>query len=142
MRNSRRLSASVAPGHLALHFDGAAQCVHDATELDEQPVAGGFDQTALVFGDFRIDEFVARRFEALKVVLERLMIWVVAPGLDDRHDRLCVDKPRQVIDVAVRVVAVDAAAEPDDVANAQVVREDLLDGGPIKARIARLHVAE
>jgi hypothetical protein len=26
-----------------LHFDRTAQCIHDAAELDEQPVASGFD---------------------------------------------------------------------------------------------------
>ena len=62
MRNSMRLSGGkpvLRKGISPLHFDRTAQCIHDAAELDEQPVAGGFDQTALVLGDFRIEELVA-----------------------------------------------------------------------------------
>src|SRR5215470_14848608 len=40
--------AGVALGHLALHFDRAAQRVDDAAELDQQPITGGFDQAAAV----------------------------------------------------------------------------------------------
>jgi hypothetical protein len=46
----------MAPGHLALHLDGAAQCIHHTAELDEQSVAGGFDEAAAMLGDFRIEE--------------------------------------------------------------------------------------
>jgi hypothetical protein len=58
------LNAGVAPGHLALHVDRTAKRIDDAAKLDEQPVAGGFDQTALVLGDFRIEEIAPQRFEA------------------------------------------------------------------------------
>src|SRR5215831_4204699 len=43
----------VAPGHLALHLDGAAQRIHHTAKFDEQPVAGGFDEAAPALGDFR-----------------------------------------------------------------------------------------
>ena len=56
----------VAPGHLALHLDGAAQRIHHTAKLDQQPVAGGFDEAPLVLGDFRIEEFAAQRLEAFE----------------------------------------------------------------------------
>ena len=56
----------VAPGHLALHLDGAAQCIHHTAELDEQPVAGGLDEATPVLGDFRIEELAAQRSEAFE----------------------------------------------------------------------------
>jgi hypothetical protein len=56
--------ARVMPGHLALHLDGAAQCIDHAAELDEQPVAGGLDETTLVLGDFRVDHLAAQGLEA------------------------------------------------------------------------------
>ena len=58
--------AGVAPGHLALHLDGAAQCIDHTAELDEQPVAGGLDEAAPVLGDFRIEELAAQRLEAFE----------------------------------------------------------------------------
>jgi len=58
--------AGVAPGHLVLDIDGAAQCVDDTAELDEQPVAGGLDEAAAVLGDFRIEEIATQRFEAFE----------------------------------------------------------------------------
>ena len=65
---------------------------------------------------------------------ERLVVRVVRVGLDDRDDRLGVDEPGEVVDVAVGVVAGDPPAEPDDVADAQVVGEDALDGRRGRAR--------
>src|SRR5262249_46456159 len=53
-------------GHLALHLDRAAQRVHHTAELDQQPVAGGLDQTAAVLGDLRIEELAAQRPEAFE----------------------------------------------------------------------------
>ena len=58
--------AGVAPGHLALHVDGAAQCVDHTAELDQQPVAGGFDQAATMLDDFWIKEFAAQRSKAFE----------------------------------------------------------------------------
>ncbi len=94
---------------------------------------------------------VAGRFEPAEVVLERLVVGVVGAGLDDRHDGSRIDEPRQVVDVAVGVVAVDSAAQPDDVADAQVIGEDLSRGprgrgrgcgpGPRRAGIPRSSAA-
>ena len=58
--------AGVAPGHFVLHFDGTAQCIHHAGELDQEPVAGGLDEAAAVLGEFRIEELAAQRFEAFE----------------------------------------------------------------------------
>jgi hypothetical protein len=46
--------------------DGATQRIDDTTELDQQPVAGGFDEAALVPGDFRIEELATQCSEAFK----------------------------------------------------------------------------
>src|SRR5262249_55288749 len=51
-----RRYTGVAQRHLALHFDGAANRVDDAGELDQQPVTHGSDDAAAVFLDLRIDE--------------------------------------------------------------------------------------
>jgi hypothetical protein len=44
-------------GHVALHCGGAAQRIDDAGELNEQAVAGGLDDAALIVGDARVDQF-------------------------------------------------------------------------------------
>jgi len=57
MRNSMRRASGtlgVAQRHLALHLDRAAHRVDDAGELDEQPVAGGFDDAPAMLLDLRI----------------------------------------------------------------------------------------
>ena len=53
-----------------------------------------------------------------------------------------IDEPRQVVDVAVGVVAVDAPAQPDDVADAQVIGEDPFDVRAVEAGVAGLDLAE
>ena len=70
------------------------------------------------------------------------MVRVIGAWLDDRDDGSRIDKPRQVVDVAVRVVAVDPPPEPDDVADSEVVGEDLLDGRAVEAGVAGLDLAE
>ena len=52
--------------HRPLHLDRAAYSIDDARELHQQAVAGGLDDAAVVFGDFRINELGAERFEALE----------------------------------------------------------------------------
>jgi len=42
-----------------LDLAGAAQCIDDTTELDEQAVARRFDQPAVMRGDRRVDHFGA-----------------------------------------------------------------------------------
>ena len=63
-------------------------------------------------------------------------------GLDDGDDRVRVDEPGQVVDVAVGVVAVDAPAQPDDVADAEVVGEDPLHRLAVEPGVAGLDLAE
>ena len=51
----------VAGYHLALHFDGAAHRVDDAGKLDKKAIAGSLNNSAPMFGDLRIAEFMADR---------------------------------------------------------------------------------
>src|SRR5262249_44516737 len=46
-----RRHALVALRHAALNMDRAAHRVHDAAELDQHPIAGGFNDAPAVFGD-------------------------------------------------------------------------------------------
>jgi hypothetical protein len=69
MRNSMRLSAATAvlrSGHRLLHRDRAPHRIDDARKFDQHPVAGGLDDAAVVFGDFRIEKLMAQRFEAFE----------------------------------------------------------------------------
>jgi hypothetical protein len=75
MRNSMRRSAGVAALraiHLPLHLDRTARRIDDAGKLDQEAVAGGFDDAATMLGDFGIAEFPAnlpqRRERALFVL--------------------------------------------------------------------------
>ena len=49
------------------------------------------------------------------------MICVGLVGFDDGYDGVGVGEAREVVDVAVGVVAGDAAVEPDDVCRAEVI---------------------
>jgi hypothetical protein len=46
-----------------LQLDGTAQRVDDAGQLDQEAVAGRFDDAAPVLGDLRLDQLAARRLE-------------------------------------------------------------------------------
>ena len=46
-----------------MHFGRAAQRVDHAGELDEQPVAGGFNDAAPVLGDLGVDQLTAMRLQ-------------------------------------------------------------------------------
>ena len=95
----------------------------------------------------RLAVLVAGLLEPSQVLLQRLVIGVGSARLDDGDDGPGVDEPRQVVDVAVGVVADDPAAEPDNVPGAEVVGEDALEGrrgrasgcapGPRRAGIPR-----
>jgi hypothetical protein len=60
-----RRRARVPLGYRLLDLDCAAHRIDDAGKFDQQAVAGGLDDAALVFGDFRIEELAAQRLEAL-----------------------------------------------------------------------------
>jgi hypothetical protein len=52
---------SVALDHAVLHVDGAADGVDDASELDEDAVAGTLDDAAMMQGDGWINQVAAQR---------------------------------------------------------------------------------
>ena len=58
--------ACVALDHAGLHFDGAADRVHDAAKLDNASIAGAFDDAASMSGDGWIDEVAAEPPQARK----------------------------------------------------------------------------
>src|SRR5262249_5700513 len=47
-----------------LRLDGAPQCVDDASELDQHAVAGGLDDAAVVYGNFKVDHLAPERLQA------------------------------------------------------------------------------
>jgi|SRR5271163_754145 len=61
-----RPDARVSLRHRLLHLDRAAHRIDDAGKFDQQAVAGGLDDAAAMFGDFRIDELMAQRLEAFE----------------------------------------------------------------------------
>src|SRR5262245_37749958 len=62
--------------------------------------------------------------------------------LDHRHDGAWIDEAGEVVDVPMRVVAGDAASEPEDIAHAEVVRERPLQRVPRQAGVPRLRLAQ
>ena len=74
-----------------------------------------------------------------EIVRERLVVGVVGARLDHGHDGPRIDETGEVVHVAVRVVADDAPAQPDDVADAQIIGQDLLQLRAVETRVAALH---
>ena len=70
------------------------------------------------------------------------MVGVRRVGLLGQHDGRLVDEAAEVVDVPVRVVAGDAAAEPEDLARAQVRGQDPLQLLARQPRVARLDLVE
>ena len=62
MRRSAGTSG-VSFSHLALHLDGATHRVDDAGKLDEQAVAGRFDDAAAVLLDLRVGKLAPQRLQ-------------------------------------------------------------------------------
>ena len=60
-----------------------------------------------------------------QVFLQRLVVGVVLVGFDHGEHGIRGDEARNVIDVAVRVVALDAAAQPDYFFYSQIISKDL-----------------
>ena len=58
-------SFRIALGHSALDFGRASYCVHHARELGKEAVAGVFHNSAPVFRDLRVDQFLEVRLQAL-----------------------------------------------------------------------------
>jgi hypothetical protein len=53
------LHASIPLGHTLLPLHCAAECIHDAGELNEKSVAGGLYQPTSVLSDLGIDDLAA-----------------------------------------------------------------------------------
>ena len=85
---------------------------------------------------------VARRSQASQIVVQGRIIFVLLIRLDHRDDRVGRDEAGDVVDVAVRVVAGDALAEPDDRLDSEIVGKHLLVGSAIHGRIALLRGRE
>src|ERR1700722_17143018 len=52
--------------HLLLNGHRTGDCIHRAGELDQHPVAGSLDDTTVMRGDHRIDQFASVRFQRLQ----------------------------------------------------------------------------
>src|SRR5262249_35067643 len=61
-----RIEPGVAFGHPRLDFARAAQRVDDAAELDQEAVAGGLDDAAVMRGDPRVEQRGADRLQAFE----------------------------------------------------------------------------
>jgi len=68
MRNLMRRSsvASLAIHHSALHLGRATDRIDDARKFNEDAVAGGLDDAALVLLDFRIDQLPSMRLKPVE----------------------------------------------------------------------------
>jgi hypothetical protein len=107
---------------------------HDAVGDVEVGVAGG--QAALLeddgaghgkFDDVeRLAGLICSGAEAAEIVAEGLVVYIFGISLDHGDDGVGGDEAGEVVDVAVSVVAEDAAAEPDGVRGAEVIGEELL----------------
>ena len=68
--------------------------------------------------------------QAREIFLQRLVVGAGFIGLDHGDHRIGRGEARDVVDVAVGVVAGDAAAQPDDFGGAQIIRQRALDLAP------------
>ena len=77
--------AGVALGHAVLHFDGAAHGVDHAAELDENAVAGSFDDASVMRVDGGIDQIAAQPTQAReRAILVRSREPAVADDVRDQ----------------------------------------------------------
>ncbi|MGB5185065.1 MAG: hypothetical protein WBO12_23165 [Xanthobacteraceae bacterium] len=58
-----RRNTGIALDHIALNIDRAAYRVDNANELHQDAIASGFNNSAAMFGDLGINEFLAMRFD-------------------------------------------------------------------------------
>ncbi len=65
--------------------------------------------------------------QAREIFLKWLVIFVVTIFFDDRHNRSFGNKTREIVDVAIGIVAGDAVAKPENIANSQIIPQALLD---------------
>src|SRR5271165_4791709 len=74
--------------------------------------------------------------------MQRRVIFTSLILVDHRDHGVWSDKARDVVDVAVSIVAGDSAIEPDDGLHSQIIGKHLLIGGAIHGRIALLNAGE
>ena len=87
----------------------------------------------------RPTERVGHAAQELEIFGERLVVLVGAVGLARDDDGGGADEAREVVDVTVRVVAGDAAVEPQRLRHAELLREHALEIALGHARVADLH---
>jgi hypothetical protein len=68
-------------------FDPIAHGIDDAWKLDQQPVAGGFDDAAAMISDFRSDEGASYRLQRRERALLVLALQPQVPGDIGHQDR-------------------------------------------------------
>ena len=78
----------------------------------------------------------AHSVETVEILLERLEVWIVFVLLHSGDDGGWTDETRDVIDMAIRVVALDAIAEPENLFYPEFVAEFFLDGRAVERGIA------
>ena len=58
--------AGIALGHAVLHLDGAANGIDDASELNEDAIAGPLNDATMMQSDGRVDQIAAQRAQPRK----------------------------------------------------------------------------
>jgi len=123
---------------------------HDAVGDVKVGVAGGeaaaFEDYGLRHGQFDHGELlailIAGSLQAAQVSAQGGVVHIFGVGLDHSDDRALPDEARKIVDVAVSVVAEDAASQPNGVRRAEVVGEGLLVVNPGHVGIALLLFAK
>ena len=93
-------------------------------------------------GHGQFDDAHPRAPQPTHIVAQRLEVFVAAVALDRRRDHARRDEARDIVDVAVRVVAGDAAPEPDDAPRAEEVAQHALVAVAPQARVALLYIGK
>ena len=65
--------------------------------------------------------------QPLKVFPEWLVIFVAATFLHNGHNGRFRDKPGQIVNMTVCIIAGDAVAQPENIANTQVILQTFFD---------------
>ena len=85
---------------------------------------------------------IACGFQAAEIISQGRVVCIFSVALDNRYDRFRIYKPSEIIDVAMRIVARDAFAKPDDVGRAEILCKELFIVFALHAGIALLDFAE
>ncbi len=79
------------------------------------------------------------RSQQLQIFAQRFVVGFGGIVFDCGHYRLLIHKAREIVDVAVRVVARDSLLQPDGLANPKIVGEVSLQVRAAESRIPHLH---